>query len=132
MLVFDPNDRHDGEILSARQARRTQISARHHAPLVGDVLVMLDGTTRRVAHVHDYTKDVSIQPSSATIGSPSLYWHDNGTMDYSGALDSSIPITKFQRGRSTLASAWFFSHAVVCALNGVTVPAFVTEWTEQQ
>lgn len=129
----EPLDARDQALLLSRQHERNRLSSIHLSPLVGDVIHLLDGTIRRVAMVHYATKHnrATLQPSSATIGSPSLYWHAGGYMDYSGALDPGIDVSRFVRTGTVYANAWFFHHEQPRAHNGVEVNAIVTEWAEQ-
>jgi hypothetical protein len=106
-------------ILKERQAAflaRTQ-------PKRGDVIRHSDGKLSRMSHVWDDGVQTTI-----SINSGSFYLGD-GYMEYSGGLESSIPMDKFTRTNETMpAPAWFFSNGEVKAHNGIDVMVNCPVW----
>jgi len=109
----------DTAILAERQA---QFLARK-APKAGDVIRFNDGKTARMAHVWAD----SIQP---TISIRSGCFYLGGSyMEYSGGLESGIPMDKFTRTEETTeAPAWFFRNDHATAHNGIDVLVQCPVW----
>lgn len=116
--VFDEVDQ---EILEKSQAARKAQDALRSWPRLGDIIVYADGTESRVAHVyHD-----SVQPALWT---GSYYVYKTGSMEYSGALTNSIPITDLKEGGYKPAPIWFFHHGQTGAHRGVYANMEVRTW----
>jgi hypothetical protein len=115
-------DEKDAAIVEERNVARMKLYAETNLPMVGDVVIMPDGPRRRVAHCYGD----SAQPSMHEFGSH--HFGSGGAMDFSGALEPSIPYSRFVYERMTTAPAWIFHHGWVTAHNGVEVTAHVRQW----
>ena len=119
-----PNfDIRDASMLAERQAARDALGAVATLPLVGDLVDMPDGTTRRVTRVGSTTIQLT-QPDLDA----SFYLGASGLCDFSGALDFGHPIAAFTRDDRSTAPVWFFHHGEVRAHNGVHCVVTVTRW----
>lgn len=127
--MSNPNPRRDREDLDDRDEaillERVGLRSRIRGPRVGDFCILRNGDVRRFAH--DWGDD--IQPSSKG-DAGSFYLQPNGHLDYSGGLDPAIPKSSFRAFAALREGrAWFFSHDVHRAGNGVTalIPCRVYE-----
>jgi len=106
----------DGTILADRTFRRSA----KRGPRVGDFIYMRDGTLRRFAFQYS---DGSLQTESK-LHYGSFYLGPDGSVSYSGGLDSVVPRHRIEdTGEHQPAAFWFFSHNEHRAHNGVTVSA---------
>lgn len=104
-------DEKDIEILERRLAKWNE----RKGPRVGDWVIMQDGTVRRFTH--NWGDD--IQTTYPKFGLGSFYLGD-GSMSYSGSLDSAIPKdTLTDTGEIRNGDCWFFKHDLWGAHRGV-------------
>ena len=118
--------------VALRDARVARWNARS-GPRVGDFLLRRDGTLARFTYDHGPV----IQTTAKGFGPGSFYFADDGTMDYSGALDPWLTKMRLEdTGEFEDGACWFFSHDEARAHNGVTcvVPCRVyrlkDEWAD--
>jgi hypothetical protein len=115
---FHQSDRdleRDFHILAARIQKLNE----RQGPRVGDFVIFPDGTELRFTY--DWS-DVGggIQTTCRTLKDSSFYFTQSGHCDYSGALDSDIPVAALEEtGETRLGSVWFFSNDSPRAHNGV-------------
>jgi len=116
-------DDKDAGLLAERQAARDARAASSTLPLVGDLVDMPDGSSRRVTRVGS----ASIQLTQP--GFDARFYIDRGGLcDFSGALDFGHPLDAFTAAGRGLARVWFFHHGEVRAHNGVDAELQVTRW----
>jgi hypothetical protein len=92
-------------------------------PRHGDLIVMRNGETRRIAHAwNDF-----IQP---TLWAESGSWYLGRRPSFSGGLDGSIPRELFRLSENspTPKNFWFFHHDLPGAGRGITVSVPVRVW----
>jgi hypothetical protein len=110
-------DDRDAALLAERQARFDQQSG----PRVGDIVLMRDGSMRRFTH--DWGD--GLQTTTPQFGAGSFYF-GTGHMDYSGALDPTIPKAGLiDTGEQREARVWFFHHNFPGAARAVHTTARV-------
>lgn len=106
--IFDMKDQ---EILAERVLARKRQRLKQGGPLVGDLVLLPDGTTGRFSH--DWGKDIQTSPGGS-------FYLGDGYTEFSGGLDKAIPKDKLvDTGNEDLARFWFFHHHEVKAHNGV-------------
>ncbi len=105
-------DEHDRDLLTQRSDRRNQRPGMR----VGDWLVLLDGTIRRIAYI--WTEAKLVQPTDhEDTGS---FYLGLGYLSMSGGLDSGLPMDDFtSTGMHRKGSCWLFHHNIREAHNGV-------------
>lgn len=110
MIQFDDRD---AEILRERVALwQTRIGK----PRVGDFVRMVDGELRRFT----YNWGDGLQTTYG--GQSGSFYFGGNYMDYSGSLDSAVPIESIRDTGETMdGDAWFFHHGLSGAHRGVTV-----------
>lgn len=118
-------DDKDAAILTERVATLDAVSG----PRVGDYVIFLDGTERRISHIWgDGQSTDSVQTSDG--GS---YYLGNGYVSMSGSLYSGVkPETLMDTGEKRDGSVWFFHHDYATAGGRVytTMPFRVFRCTE--
>lgn len=106
----------DFDILTARVKKLNE----RQGPRIGDFVIFPDGSELRFTY--DWS-DVGggIQTTSPTLKDASFYLSQSGLCDYSGALDSPLPVSTLEEANETrLGLVWFFSNDSPRAHNGVT------------
>ena len=116
----------------AIRAERIAMRESREGPRVGDFIEMLDGTLRRFTHKwNDGLQTTYIWQTGADKGKPadaSFHLSADGSLSFSGSLDSSIPFASIEpTGETRDGAVWFFHHGEMKAHNGVhtTVPCRV-------
>lgn len=98
-------------------AERTKNMDKNAGPRTGDWLEFSDGHTCRIA----YHWGDRVQPASGNGDTGSFYLSHGGYADYSGGLETGIPVECLtDTGRTHEARVWFFSRDYHTAHNGVT------------
>jgi len=106
----------DFDILTARIKKLNE----RQGPRIGDFVIFPDGS--ELQFTYDWS-DVGggIQTTSPTVKDASFYLSQLGLCDYSGALDSPLPVSALEEANETrLGLVWFFSNDSPRAHNGVT------------
>ncbi|WP_414462365.1 hypothetical protein [Hyphomicrobium sp. DY-1] len=118
-IVFDEKD---AELLAAAIRYR----AFHFRPLVGDYVVLADGTVQRLAYAYTDRFQVTV-PSFRC----SFHLHDVGTMSCSGAFPGSVMKADLQhQGYRRSASCWMWHHGRSGGGRGVDAIMPVAVWME--
>lgn len=102
-------------------AVRVQAWNARPGPRIGDKIIMLDGSIRRLAH--DTGDD--LQTTSKSAPTDQRYYLGHGYCSFSGTLGELIPKNTIEdTGQIDHAPIWFFSHDQARAFNGVhaTIP----------
>jgi hypothetical protein len=101
--MYPEIDNTDRLIVMDRAAARDRVQG----PRVGDYVHMTDGTTRRFTH---HWGD-SIQTTCVGACAGGSFYLQCGAMNFSGALDSAIPISTLEMTDETReGSCWIFHH----------------------
>ncbi|MCS3610978.1 hypothetical protein [Salinibacter ruber] len=118
-------DEEDAQTLEDRTDARND----HDGPLAGDLLLLPNGETRRIAARHNAGGDRDrVQPTTSTCGS-SFFLCETGRASYSGGLDLAISTGALKRtGRTKRANFWFFHHGFPGAGRGVYFNVEVPVW----
>ena len=116
-------DEKDAAILAEREAKMLACEG----PRIGHFVRFADGMLCRMSLIHRYsdTDEVDIQTSRGG----SFYLGENGFVDFSGGLNSSVPLERFTKtAEKMLGSVWFFHHGHRAAHNGVQAKANFPVW----
>ncbi|MBS0250927.1 MAG: hypothetical protein JSR78_07660 [Proteobacteria bacterium] len=118
-IVFDQKD---AEILGTAMRYR----AIHAQPLVGDYIILKDGSVQRLAYAYKDRFQVTV-PTFRSI----FHLHDVGTMSCSGAFPASVLKADLQpQGYTRTASCWIWHHGRSGAGRGVDAIIPVAVWME--
>lgn len=101
-----------------------ELRYQHDTPLVGDLLIMLDGTRQRVAYLWDNNN--ALQPSDGG----SFHLLDNGSASMSGGLNSRVPNDFTFTEKYVRAQFWIFHHQQMNGHNGVEFSVPVKLWRQ--
>lgn len=117
MTIGPQFDAIDGTILAERTLKRSARSG----PRVGDFIHMLDGTLRRFTHHWgDGLQTTYRWRETGVVDLGSFYLDREGIADYSGGLDSTIPLSQIEStGEHQDGDFWMFHHNESRAHNGV-------------
>lgn len=109
-------DDRDAVILQTSAAARAQLTG----PLVGDWIIMRDGSTRRFTYAWPDGFQTTYATGHACGGDQSFYFGSDGHMHFSGGLAPTIPHAEIEdAGELREAPIWFFHHDLAGAHRGV-------------
>jgi len=112
----ETSDEHSERDFDLLAERIKKLNKRDGRPRLGDFVIMPDESIRRFTH--DWTD--SLQTTIRQGTDSSFYFSPNGFCDFSGSLDSSLPIERLEETTATrLGRVWFFSNNVARMHNAV-------------
>lgn len=116
-------DEKDAAILAKREAEMLA----YEGPRIGHFVRFPNGMLCRMSHIHRYSNSDEVDIQTSRGGS--FYLGENGFVDFSGGLNSSVPIKCFTKTtENMLGSVWFFHHGHVTAHNSVQAKANFPVW----